>query len=281
MEFTGHFQNHMRKIDVETWEAFEEQLRVLEERLRVRNISEGEQYLFRGLGNSCWPLDTTLERQEKRGMPLAYYYRLISKIRPEIEALTDTKWGTLPDPDEVGNWDYDKFSLMLAGIGGTFPGYSYMAYLRHEGFPSPLLDWTCTPYIAAYFAFRNAAKERVAIYAYLERPEGRKHWSSNDPQIHTLGPYVQTHRRHFLQQSKYTICLDFQINRGWNFAPHENVFARNDDGQDILLKFTIPSTERIKVLKKLDSYNLNCFSLFDTAEALMETMAFRHIDFKG
>jgi hypothetical protein len=37
--------------------------------------------------------------------------------------------------------EYDKFSLMLDGIGGTFPAYSYMAYLRHHGFPSPMLDW--------------------------------------------------------------------------------------------------------------------------------------------
>src|SRR5579871_975887 len=36
-----------------------------------------------------------------------------------------------------------------------FPGYDYMAYLRHHGFPSPLLDWTRSPYVAAFFAFRD------------------------------------------------------------------------------------------------------------------------------
>jgi hypothetical protein len=261
----------MQTIDVETWEEFEEHL-------KVRNISTGGQYLFRGQGQLL--LVAGHDVGAKR-MPFADYYRLISVVRPQIETFTETKWGTLPQYDEVAKLaqEYDDFSLMLDGIPAPFSAYSYMAYLRHHGFPSPLLDWSRTPYVAAYFAFRNAAKARVAIYVYLERPDGHKLWSDDEAQIHTLGPYVKTHRRHFLQQSAYTICLDFQLNRGWNFAPHENVFARNDDRQDILLKFTIPATERVKVLKKLDSYNLNGFSLFDSAEALMETMAVRHIDF--
>ncbi len=62
--------------------------------------------------------------------------------------------------------------------------------------------------------------------------------------------------------------------------PHEGVFSRNVQHQDVLWKFTIPATERIKVLKKLDSYSLNAFSLFESDEALMETMAIRYVDFK-
>jgi hypothetical protein len=266
----------MQTIDVKSWEEFEEQL-------AFRNTSTGAQYLFRGQGNSCWALDTTLERHAQRGMPFADYYRLISVVRPQIETFTGTNWGTLPGYPKVAELtqEYDRFSLILSGLG-EFPAYRYMAYLRHHGFPSPLLDWTRTPYVAAYFAFRSVAVEveTVSIYVYLERPTGSKVWSSDETQIHTLGPYVPTHQRHFLQQSTYTICLDFQSDRGWNFAPHEKVFARNDEKQDALLKFNVPSTERVKVLRRLDSYNLNAFSLFDSTETLMETMAVRHIDFK-
>jgi hypothetical protein len=266
---------NMQSIDVETWEQFEEEL-------KTRDISIGDQYLFRGQGNSRWALDTTLERHGQRDKEFAEYYRLISVIRPQVETFTGTTWGALPSVPDVNNsaQEYDKFSLMLDGIYGGFPAYSYMAYLRHHGFPSPLLDWSRTPYVAAYFAFRHADKERVAIYVYLERAGSIKGWSSDESQIHTLGPYVQTHRRHFLQQSTYTICLRFRINTGWYFAPHESVFSRNVPNQDVLWKFTIPATERTKVLKVLDSYNLNAFSLFDSNEALMETMALRHIDFK-
>jgi hypothetical protein len=59
------------------------------------------------------------------------------------------------------------------------------------------------------------------------------------------------------------------------------VFARNASGQNLLWKFNIPWTERLKVLKLLDDYNLNAFSLFDSEEALTETMALRELEFRN
>jgi hypothetical protein len=77
-----------------------------------------------------------------------------------------------------------------------------------------------------------------------------------------IGPYVRTHQRHFLQQSDYTVCADYQDE--WHFGDYAEVIARNAPGQDLLWKFNIPWTERLKVLKLLDDYNLNAFSLFDS-----------------
>ena len=46
------------------------------------------------------------------------------------------------------------------------------------------------------------------------------------------------------------------------------------------MKYTIPASERMKVPKKLDNCNINAYSLFSSEDALMETLAFRHIYFK-
>jgi len=260
---------------LETWEAFEEYIKNREQPKFGSN-------LFRGQGNSQWALETTLERSGERNILFSKYYRTILVVRSQIESFTGQDWGELPNPMTVSETfqEYDKGSLSLDNIGLPFPAYSYMAYLRHHSFPSPLFDWTRSPYVAAYFAFRHAIEGRVAIYLYSERPENFKTSSSSNAQIKLLGPYVKTHPRHFLQQSAYTICLKFQFNSGWHFSPHESVFSLNSPTQDQLWKFTLPASERIKVLKILDIHNLNAFSLFDSEEALMETMALRHIGFK-
>jgi hypothetical protein len=60
---------------------------------------------------------------------------------------------------------------------------------------------------------------------------------------------------------------------------HESMVDLSESHQDRLWKFNIPWTERLKVLRILDTYNLNAFSLFDSEESLMETMALRTLEF--
>jgi hypothetical protein len=115
-------------------------------------------------------------------------------------------------------------------------------------------------------------------------PRGFKTIGSNDPKnykpwIYIFGPYVKTDRRHFIQQSQYTICIT-RDNGEWKYARHAEVFIRNDKNQDKLWKFNIPYSERLKVLKQLDKYNINALSLFGSKESLMETMTLREIHFK-
>ena len=118
---------------------------------------------------SCWALDTTLDRSKHEGMKFDDYYRIISSFHPEVETLTGNTWSIPAYQDIVALvQDYDRLSLELSF--GRNPAYDYLAYLRHHGFPSPLLDWTRSPYIAAYFAFSKAkhSTKRVSIYVLSE-----------------------------------------------------------------------------------------------------------------
>jgi hypothetical protein len=70
------------------------------------------------------------------------------------------------------------------------------------------------------------------------------------------------------------------LNGEWWYAPHEEIFASGSQQQDHLWKCNIPSSERIRVLKLLDKHNLNAFSLFQSQEALMETLAIRELEIR-
>ena len=271
-----------RTINLVTWEEFEEKL----QELRKEHGPRFSGLLFRGQGNSYWPLKTTLERAPvKSEMSFQDYYETIYRATPTIESYTEKSWD-VPDPHEVGSLTarVEPFASFTAEEYKTWGRvFSYMVYLRHHGFPSPFLDWTLSPYIATFFAFRSPIEcvKKVSIYAYREMLNARekpKVFSSAKPTIYNLREqYVRTHPRHFLQQCEYTFCAE---NNGgeWRFAPHEDVPERDDPNVDVLWKFVIPSTERLKVLKFLnDDCNINAFSLFRSEESLMETMALREL----
>ncbi len=278
---------NMNEINLDNWAAFEEQLQKLEnERLQQKSKSN---FLYRGqavFGDCSSNLLSTLERYWQERMSLKEYHRLISVVKPQIESFTGGNWNILSYPDGINKWlEVNGTSLPQAfGCSPEFQEtYSYMAYLRHYGFPSPMIDWTSSPYVAAYFAFRRVLPsiKKVSIYVYLEsKSEIKLKTRGGDGLgIYTFGPYVKTDRRHFLQQSQYTICI---ISDGeWRYAQHEKVFARGAPEQDVLWKFNIPYSERLKVLRLLDSYNINALSLFGSAESLMETMALREIGFRN
>jgi hypothetical protein len=258
--------------NLRTWEGFLTRLGALKR--------DHNNLLFRGQGNSRWPLETTLERRGHARMKVDAYYLLASKVQPQVESFTGRRFH-IPAYQDIRKLftEYDEFSRT------KFPTevFTYFIYARHHGFPSPLLDWTRSAYVAAFFAFQseNPDVKRRSIYVWIQARF--KVGGTNRPELHRVGRYLRTHPRHVLQQCDYSMRATFQTDKPahWAFTPHEGAFDGVGLSGERLVRFNIPSTERLKVLKYLDDFNLNAYSLFGSEDSLMHTMAIRELDLPG
>lgn len=109
------------------------------------NTNKFHRWIFKGLECSCWDLKTTLERECERfnikgdDVPRREY----NMIR-EFQRRLHHYEVSVPDRDNIDEW---------------------MALMQHFGAPTRLLDFTYSPYVAAFFAFEKAQKWDIAIWA--------------------------------------------------------------------------------------------------------------------
>lgn len=237
--------------------------------------------LFRGQADASWKLQSTLERFAPKHSKANNYYRLVRIIYDQL--LTCGLVDATRFRDGILNFSKDSFKE------NPVPLKAYLAYLRHLGFPSPLVDWSRSPYIAAFFAYNGCTEdaERVSIYVTIEKLMKGYSASGDDNYKTTLidrvGPYMETHSRHFLQQSEYTVCATRNEDKGLvEFSPYPDYFtsqSRKFCQSWHIFKFILPASEKIVVLRELDKMNINSYSLFRDSESLLDTLFKREVEF--
>jgi hypothetical protein len=90
-------------------------------------------FAFRGQSNNQWQLKTSLHRSSR--FDLWYYtHKTLPRLQEELEGAAGTSF------DREKPVDFAR--LMALG--------------QHHGFPTPLIDFTFSPYVAAYFALSGA-----------------------------------------------------------------------------------------------------------------------------
>jgi hypothetical protein len=87
------------------------------------------------------------------------------------------------------------------------------------------------------------------------------------------GAYIETHPRHYRQQSHYTICRAKDGDRTV-LMKHEAAIEANPDDHNVK-KFVLLSSEKQEVLEMLFKMNINDYTLFGDEEALMRMLAYK------
>jgi len=240
-------------------------------------------FLFRGQSQASHPIASTLERVGKGDISFYEYYQQVSSVLPLIQSMTGLSFNLEPI-EKIKNW-YRDFS----NVGGEHKLLSVelLAFMRHHGFPSPLIDWSRSPYVALYFACSNEREKDGALWTYQEFVYDGKSVTNWHPMVVRVGHNFVTHERHQRQQGDYLIACfhdskESSKNGIWKFVPFQCMYKRQFEervGQDQLCKVIIKAEAKIPILKRLDAMNINAYSLYNSVDALMETEKFRLFDF--
>jgi len=99
------------------------------------SVSNNQTFFYRGQMNSNWKLQTSFHRlTEHTNVTIPEYIDI---------ALTELQYHfTAKENEMIDFQNPNDFGAFLAKV-------------QHHGFPTPLLDWTLSPYIATYFALRE------------------------------------------------------------------------------------------------------------------------------
>lgn len=137
-------KDYFEEEEITSWTDFEEKIsNDLEKEKNWRRESySGIQWLYRGQSDAKWQLQSTLKRHQKSKKKRSKitwkeYHYVLRAIKTTVESYLEK---TINFPE-----DFEERTSP-----GPPPGYEFMIYTRHHGFPSPLLDWSRSPYVALF-----------------------------------------------------------------------------------------------------------------------------------
>ena len=205
---------------------------------------EGRQYIFRGQ-NKPWRLRTSFHRHGRTDL-VKFINDDISTLHKHLSARTKHIFN-LQIPDENG---------------------AFFNFVQHHGYPTPLLDWTYSPYVAAYFAYRG-----------ISSADAKKANKNDCVRIHILDQL--NWRKDFIQINQLlTSNLHFSISEfiaieNERIIPQQAISSvtniddietyikkLEENGKTYLTAIDLPIKERDKVISELQHMGITPGSLF-------------------
>ena len=209
-------------------------------------FSSKRDYIFRGQRLQNWALEPSLDRNLGK------------------------RWDL--EDRSIRKDHFQRFQLAARGRLPESFGYSddeneWWALGQHHGLATPLLDWTRSPFVAAYFAFISDSSDNTdqrMVYAlFTSAIEEKSDWirlsyagHGRAPIVELVQPLSNENPRLVNQDALFTRGPDYQDLEGWV----KHYFKRSKRG--VLIKMAIPNSDREACLKSLNQMNINHLTLF-------------------
>jgi len=235
-------ESHLYEVTLDSWNQFPDFIGT--EFLDYRN------YVYRGHRKFSWKLESTFSRDFRS-----------SKLKSDIE--------------KAAAKHLDKFKLSTRGRRGSNPQIlkddnEWWALGQHYGLSTPLLDWSASPYVAAYFAFFGSEHDdeefrSVVIVSKSIGMDNKKiveshKGSGRPPIVEFVTPHLDENGRLVSQGGLFSRGpLDMDLE---SWVSKQTLDAANYQ----MVKVKIPNGDRHLVLRTLNRMNINHLSLFPDLE---------------
>lgn len=225
-------------------------------KLHIATISKFS-YLFRGQ-QKPWSLCTSFHRRRRYRMS-EFTSKDVKQLHQRLSAIT-THFFDLTVPEQNG---------------------AFFNLLQHHGYPTPLLDWSHSPYVAAFFAFRDlpiayAGDEVVRIYIF-----NNHEWQKRYRQIQNIDPaFPHLSVMEFIAIDNPRLVPQQSVTTVTNLHDIEAYILEKETetGVRFLEAIDIPANEREVAMRELRFMGITAGSMFPSIDGVCEELRERNFD---
>ncbi len=272
-EAGGAFDRGVGELPLDSWKAFVDY---------VHEAMVGlPEFVWRGQRSEHWRVESSLERvlrdlgvrsDSEAGQVLRFThlerFKLATRGRLDPRDLEER----LLESYEVGGNEEGDVNLTLLGPSrAEREENNWWAVGQHYGLKTPLLDWSTSPFVAAFFAFEQATPKGARVGRRCIYGLHRTLVEQKGDELRELGgdegrtsvidfvePLYKDNPRLVSQGGLFTRVPDGMDVREWVRRSYDKA---SDEGV-WLLKITLPDDNREYILRALNRMNINHQSLF-------------------